>query len=94
MNKLTIFATIMSIMFFLSGIHKFKNIGSKAAYLKSHFLKSKEIKFKYYKFLIVCAAILQLFGAIIIVLSTTSLLNNFISNKNRNLIGSLTCLAI
>ena len=94
MKKLTIFATIMSIMFFLSGIHKFKNIESKATYLKSHFLKSKKLDFKYYKFFIVCAAILQLVGSIVIVLCTTSLLDNFISNKNRNIIGSSTCLAI
>ena len=102
MNKITVISCIMTFMFVLSGIDKLKNLTKVSQGLKKRVVNGLQglgvplinLPSWFYKLSILGAALLQLVGSIIIILSTTNLLNKYMSVKNKKLLGNALCIAI
>lgn len=102
MNKITVISCIMTFMFVLSGIDKLKNITKVSQGLEKRVVNGLQglglplmnLPSWFYKLSILGAALLQLVGSIIIILSTTNLLNKYMSVKNKKFLGSTLCIAI
>ena len=102
MNKITVISCIMTFMFVLSGIDKLKNLTKVSQGLEKKVVNGLQglgvplinLPSWFYKLSILGAALLQLVGSIIIILSTTNLLNKYMSVKNKKLLGSALCIAI
>ena len=83
----------MTTMFILSGVNKFMDITTYASGLQKRF-PIKNLPLWFFQISIVIVASLQLFGSIFIVLSTTNLLNNFMSKKNIKLISAILSICL